>query len=180
MRPGTGGGAGEALRGGTGGAAVLPIPNPDTLTPAWLNLLTAPWFSIPWLGFAGGVWTLSWYVGGGAGELRSGREFCLGGSRGGNLGFCDGAVGRAGVGLGGKAASGVSCPRRLAGGLGRFAVDKPVVSTRYGPGGGLCSSSSSACAAAICLCCESWTCCCVKGAPRLASAGVSAVDDPFP
>lgn len=81
----------------------------------------------------------SLYVGGGGGALKSGFEFCRGGSRGGRLGFGLVAAG----GGGGDAAPGLK-----AGGFGRCAVLRPVVSGRYGPGGGLLASSSAALLAA--------------------------------
>jgi len=130
-RGGTGGDG--FARGGTGGEAVRPIPKPDTETPAWPRRPRAPWFSTPCSGLASCVASL--YVGGGAGANSSGFEFWRGGSggRGGRLGF----------GLAAPAVGGVAAPGLNAGGLGRCAVLKPVVSGRYGPGAGLFASSSS-------------------------------------
>lgn len=72
----------------------------------------------------------------------SGREFWRGGRRGGSLGA---GFGGAAMAAPGGRGDGVLPSFLLTGGGGRCDVDRPVVSTRYGPGGGLSSSSSAAC-----------------------------------
>jgi hypothetical protein len=107
----------------------------------------------------------SLYVGGGAGAYSFGLEFCRGGNRGGRLGFGFAAA-REGGGGGGEAADGLK-----AGGFGRCAVLRPVVSGLYGPGGGLLASASAL------LCASSLSCkrCFADPSAGGAAAGLDAV-----
>ena len=96
------------------------------------------------------------YVGGGEGTEGAGLEFC----RGGNLGGRPGGFGLAATEAGGGVLP--SAPSFLPGGGGRCVVDNPVLSARYGIGGGAgfeasssclrLSASSASCLALISLC----------------------------
>ena len=90
----------------------------------------------------------------------SGYSVCLGGSLGGKLG---GGRLLAGAAVMTGDALPVPSPRRT-GGFGRFAVESPVVSARYGVGGALGLESSSSSASCRCWC--KAICCGVKAAPR--------------
>ena len=98
-----------------------------------------------------------------------GCEFCLGGRRGGSKGF--------GFAVGLAVADDPPLPSPRTGGLGRPAVDKPVVLARYGTGGG--AGFWTACAALW-----SSTCACIssagKDAPNLLRSGVTAWDATAP
>lgn len=138
LAAGAGGGGAAACRlAGRGGDGLGAISKPGTDTPAAPNLFMAPWFNMPWC--AGGS-ASKLYGGGAAGVCSSTCSVCLGGSRGGSEGFgfvCGGALGA----IGGAGAL-LSAPSRLPGGGGRCAVESPVVSFRYGCGGGRSSSGS--------------------------------------
>jgi len=83
--------------------------------------------------------------------FSSGYSFCLGGNKGGGAPVFRGGArgGILGVARGGGAGAGEDVPEPvpalLIGGAGRFAVLRPVVSARYGPGGGFGASSISSC-----------------------------------
>jgi hypothetical protein len=114
-----GGGGGAIVRpprGGTGGEAVRPIPNPGTDTPAWPKRFMAPWLRT---GAAGCCCIASPYEGGAGGVYSSTFSVWRGGSLGGRPGGFDREAGAGG---------GVAAFGRKAGGLGRFAVLNPVVS----------------------------------------------------
>lgn len=137
-------GLGLALADRGGGSTGLlpppPIPSPGTDNPAEPSRSTAPWFRKP-------VCLLGASGAGSRGCAPGELVFCRGGSRGGRLG--GGAFPATEVYGGGGLVTGAppSAPslRLVGGGGGRCAVDKPVVSTRYGLGGAGGSSATPCC-----------------------------------
>lgn len=114
-----------------------PMPSDGTDTPAFPSLFIAPWFNR-----VGGS-AASSYAGGGDGDRLG---IFLAGNRGGREGF--------GLGTGPELyESSFDVSFRRAGGGGRCEVDSPVVSERYGTGGGAgleCSGSSTDCVPEYC------------------------------